>query len=200
MTSFRLVLPVLTLASVILMGACDVNQDVAAEEIQHDHSSHALTSARGVEAPGHGAADLSRMRAGTSRYHDFSQAVDDGFIPFSPCVASPMGGMGVHYAHPDRIADISVDPARPEMILYVPTDDGRMELVGVEFMVNAEAWHGAGHSEAPSVAGVPYDPPDPNHPHPEMAAAYTLHVWLWKDNPDGIFAPFNPNVSCPATM
>ena len=27
---------------------------------------------------------------------------------------------------------------------------------------------------------------------------YTLHVWAWKDNPNGTFANWNPNVSCDA--
>ena len=33
----------------------------------------------------------------------------------------------------------------------------------------------------------------------EIPAFYSLHVWLWQDNPDpvhGIFAPMNANVSC----
>jgi len=197
MTSLRLPLLVLTLASVAMMGGCDAGGQAAAEEVQHGQAFHASTPSRGVEAPARGAPDLARMRAGTSQYHDYARAVEDGFIAFSPCVGSPTGGMGIHYAHPHRIADIAVDPAHPEMLLYVPTDDGRMELVGVEFMVNAEAWYATGHTSPPSVAGVPYDPPNPNHPHPEMASAYTLHVWLWKDNPEGIFAPYNPNVSCP---
>jgi len=25
---------------------------------------------------------------------------------------------------------------------------------------------------------------------------YTLHVWAWKDNPNGTFVNWNPNVSC----
>jgi hypothetical protein len=27
---------------------------------------------------------------------------------------------------------------------------------------------------------------------------YTLHVWAWKDNPNGTFTNWNPNVSCEA--
>ncbi|TVR63145.1 MAG: hypothetical protein EA422_10055 [Gemmatimonadales bacterium] len=102
MTFIRLPLLALALAGAALIGGCDVNRNVAAEEVQHDHSSHAAAPSRGLEAPARGAPDLARMRAGTSRYHDFSQAVDDGFEAFSPCVASPMGGMGIHYAHPVR--------------------------------------------------------------------------------------------------
>ena len=29
-----------------------------------------------------------------------------------------------------------------------------------------------------------------------MPVHYDLHVWLWKHNPSGVFAPFNPDASC----
>ncbi len=25
---------------------------------------------------------------------------------------------------------------------------------------------------------------------------YALHVWIWKHNPDGLYKPWNPEVSC----
>jgi hypothetical protein len=30
----------------------------------------------------------------------------------------------------------------------------------------------------------------------ELPAFYTLHVWAWKDNPNGAFVNWHPNVSC----
>ena len=29
-----------------------------------------------------------------------------------------------------------------------------------------------------------------------LKAFYTLHVWAWKDNPNGAFVNWNPDVSC----
>jgi hypothetical protein len=29
-----------------------------------------------------------------------------------------------------------------------------------------------------------------------LPAFYTLHVWAWKDNPNGAFVNWHPNVSC----
>jgi hypothetical protein len=29
-----------------------------------------------------------------------------------------------------------------------------------------------------------------------FAEHYDRHVWLYRENPRGIFTPFNPNVSC----
>ena len=31
-----------------------------------------------------------------------------------------------------------------------------------------------------------------------LDAYYSLHAWLYKSNPIGTFAPWNPNVSCPS--
>jgi hypothetical protein len=35
----------------------------------------------------------------------------------------------------------------------------------------------------------------PGH-NPTMPVHYDLHVWIWKANPSGLFAPFNPALSC----
>ncbi len=32
---------------------------------------------------------------------------------------------------------------------------------------------------------------------PEGLHHYDLHVWLWKTNPAGVFAPTNPALRCP---
>lgn len=200
MKKLRNPLPLLALASVAALAACDTSSiqapDNAGAALHADHSAHASVASRAADAPALGAPDLARIRAGSAPYRNFDHAVADGFVALSPCIESPPGGMGSHYGHPARLGTISVDPARPEILLYAPGSGGRMELVGVEFFVNGEAWYAAGNTAPPRVAGVEYDPPNPAHPDPAVAAAYTLHVWLWKDNPSGMFAPFNPAVSC----
>jgi len=165
-----------------------------------DHATH-VAADRPLSVPARGVADLARLRAATAEYHDFTRALAAGFVDASgiqECVAHPeFGGMGIHYVHFARYGDLEIDPTRPEILLYVPTRDGRMELVGAEFAVNAEAWHTAfGDDAFPAVAGVRFDPPDPQALAPLPQTSYTLHVWLWKDNPQGMFAPFNPNVDC----
>ncbi len=140
--------------------------------------------------------DTDIMRDATERYQDFAAAEADGFVPLSECVASPAGGMGFHYGLPARIEDAVIDPAAPEVLLYEPTAGGGMELVGVEFMVHEAAWHGAGNTNPPSLDGQAFDPPNPNHPDEHLREFYMLHAWVWKANPGGMFAPFNPEVSC----
>lgn len=140
--------------------------------------------------------DLEIMRQATERYQSHAAALEDGFIQLSPCVESPAGGMGFHFGHPGRIENGLVDPAAPELLLYEPAPGGGFALVGVEFMVHRDAWHGSGNTEPPAVAGQSFDPPNPQHPDEHLREFYTLHVWIWRENPSGMFAPFNPNVSC----
>ncbi|TVR51294.1 MAG: hypothetical protein EA421_15925 [Gemmatimonadales bacterium] len=148
-----------------------------------------------------GAPDLARLRAGTAGYHDFTRALEAGFMELSghnECLAHPgEGGKGIRYVHPERYGTASIDPTRPEILLYFPHPEGRMELAGVEFAVEAELWHRVhGANVMPELAGVRYDPPDPQAPDPFLESAYTLSVWLWKENPQGMFAPFNPKLDC----
>jgi hypothetical protein len=194
----------LPLVLLLLPSGCGVDAMDAQDETPGvatlDHATH-VAKDRPFSVPARGVADLARLRAATAEYHDFTKAVAAGFVDASgiqECVAHPeLGGMGIHYVHFDRHGDLEIDPTRPEILLYVPHRDGRMELVGAEFAVNAEAWHAAfGDDAFPEVAGVRFDPPDPTALNPLPQTSYTLHVWLWKENPAGIFAPFNPNVDC----
>lgn len=194
-TTSAAILATLALAATV---ACDgtpvdtaADRGAAASITGLDPMAAPADASSGAQAP-----DLARMRAGSAAYRTFDRALEDGFIPLSPCVEEAPGGMGFHYGHPERLAAIEPDASMPEILLYAPTADGRMELVGVEFMVNAGAWHAAGNTGAPSLAGVAYADPNPHHPDPNVAASYTLHVWNWKANPSGMFAPFNPDVTC----
>ena len=80
------------------------------------------------------------------------------------------------------------------MLLYEPQPDGTRKLVGIEYVVYRPAWH-AVHSDLPILLGVPFDQRfgSDTHGHAEH---YELHVCLWRNNPLGMFAPYNPKVSC----
>jgi hypothetical protein len=134
--------------------------------------------------------DLKVVRVATARFHSPEQALRAGYHATPECVASPFGGMGVHYENPALMADPAVDAARPEILLYAPGADGELELVAVEYFRNAS--EGA---MAPMLYGHAFDGPMPGH-HPGMGTHYDLHVWVWQDNPSGTFAQFNPDVSC----
>lgn len=133
--------------------------------------------------------DLAAARAATAKYHDVSVALADGYAPGGPCVASPAGGMGVHYSN-SGLFDGTLDVTAPEILLYVPTESGP-RLVGAEYHLDLVY----SPSSAPVLFGHTFDGPMAGH-GPGQPTHYDLHVWLWEANPDSIFAPFNPNVHC----
>jgi hypothetical protein len=158
----------------------------------------ALTATLAVATRAGAAADdeLQAAKAASGRYHSVEQALKDGYSGVGePCVASPAGAMGIHYVNGPLMGDDAIDPLRPEILLYIPGEDGKLKLIGVEyFKVDADQDLGTA-DDRPSVFGQPFDGPMPGH-NPTMPIHYDLHVWFWEDNPSGMFAPFNPTLSC----
>jgi hypothetical protein len=156
--------------------------------------------------------ELQSLKAATARYHSFEQAEQAGYsAEGEPCVSSPLGAMGIHAVNHALTGDLSVDPLRPEVLLYLPTGTGSLKLVGVEYFVVALAntdsgprpWFGPEPpplgfaNPAPTVFGQTFDGPMEGH-NPEMPWHYDLHAWVWADNPAGVFAQFNPSLACPS--
>jgi len=136
---------------------------------------------------------LAQVQMATARYLWEPNAIADGYIREDQCVDVPgLGGMGIHYVNPQRLGRL--DPTRPDILLYEPGPFGRRELVGVEYF---SADKEPGDADRPSLFGQAFDGPMPGH-FPGQPAHYDLHVWVWRHNPAGMFAPFNPNVSCSA--
>ena len=150
---------------------------------------------------------LAALRDTTDQYHDVALAVAAGYRASSAgCESSVEGAMGVHYGHPALLGLIPrsnpttgtnavIDPLRPEVLMYEPRPDGSRRLVGVEFVVYRAAWDAANPSQTPTFYGVPFDQKFGSDAHGH-ADHYELHVWLWRNNPQGMFAPWNPKVSC----
>lgn len=142
-----------------------------------------------------GAIGLVRQaRDAGARYLDVNNAIADGYVLATGCVSGEDGAMGVHYVNPGLFGDDQVDPMHPEALVYEPTRLGGMNLVAVEYMVFSAAWH-ASHDAPPVVTGQAMDlMGEPNRF--AIPATYELHVWAFRDNPNGMFAAFNPKVSC----
>lgn len=135
---------------------------------------------------------LADLRGTTAKYHRMEVAEDAGYSLGSACVSHPtLGGMGYHYVNFD-IVDEVFDPTQPEALLYEMDKEGNMKLVGVEFIVVAATWDLA--NENPPSFGSQEFNFDPSIVLP--FDNYQLHVWVWKNNPAGIFTKFNPNVEC----
>ncbi len=135
---------------------------------------------------------LAKVRAATAAYHDLDTALADGFVQASPCVSNPAGpgAMGVHFVDMARLAT-GFELTRPEVLIYEPQDDGRMRLVGVEYVV-------LDVNPDPTVDERPVFPGAIGFhaPHAGAVPAYTLHAYIWKHNPAGMFVDYNPRNSC----
>lgn len=129
---------------------------------------------------------LKSVRNATSRFHSTTQAIDAGYQPDDHCVSvQGLGGMGFHWVNPSLV-DPVFDPLKPEAILYAPGPGGNLHLVAVEYIVINVG------QPRPAFAGHPFDIGGTPVPVPH----WSQHVWLYENNPTGIYQPFNPNVSC----
>jgi hypothetical protein len=154
--------------------------------------------------------EIQAAKAAAARYHSFEQALADGYtIAGEPCVQEAAGAMGIHAVNHTLAGDLTIDPLRPEILLYLPDGNRNLRLVGVEYFTVALTptgqWFGSEPPDggfvnpAPTVFGQTFDGPMPGH-NPSMPWHYDLHVWLWADNPSGQFAPFNPAHQLPVTQ
>jgi hypothetical protein len=173
-------------------------------------------------SPRPGEPSLADVRRATAKYRDVKVALAEGYIrdPANMCETADMmglpaekGAMGIHYFRPDMLgitsppnprvdgASTHTDFRKPAILLYEPQHDGSLALIGVENLVFAKAWKEAGHDVPPAFHGVAYDTmiDDPTTPIDEahnFEPHHDRHVWLYRENPNGVFAPFNPRVTC----
>lgn len=156
------------------------------------HAAHAHGKRAKVPAP-----LLEKVREATARYRDINVALAEGWVQATPCVSGPiLGAMGVHFALPSRIGDGVLKADEPELLIYEPQPDGKMRLVGVEFLTLASAWAERNpDAGAPSLEGHLLNyVGEPNRYG--LPAFYEIHVWAWEHNPLGSFADFNTRVTC----
>lgn len=173
-------------------------------------------------SPKPGEPSLAEVRRMTERFRDVKVALAEGYIrdPGNMCETADMmgkpkalGGMGIHYFRPDMLgitappnprvdgAGTHTDFRKPAILIYEPQADGSLELVAVENLVFAKAWKAAGNDAPPSFHGVAYDTmiDDPATAVDEahnFEPHHDRHVWLYRENPNGVFAQFNPRVTC----
>ena len=137
---------------------------------------------------------VETVRQVTEPFKDVNAADAAGYKLLHGCVSGPQeGAMGIHFANGDLVGDGVLDAAHPEALLY-EARDGTLRLLGVEYIVMAEAWD-ANNQAPPVLLGQMFNyVSSPNRFR--LPAFYELHVWASKHNPRGVFADFNPRVSC----
>jgi hypothetical protein len=177
------------IAGIALLGGCggiaptettaQIQQPAASRESGEGESNSSASLLR----------DLATLRRVTAPFHNFNKAVAAGWgTKITDCMADPKGagGMGFHYGNTALInATVSVD--KPELLLYEPEEDGGLRLVAVEYIIPYD-FHSR-DAEPPVLFGQQFKQND-------VFKLWGLHAWVWKENPSGIFASWNPRVSC----
>ncbi len=147
---------------------------------------------------------LQSVRAALDKYRDPVVALQDGYLSTIVCVEYPAvaaspghvghsaGGMGVHLLNPGLIGP-QLDTLKPQVLIYEPVGDS-LKLVAAEWFVPMQA-----APTQPVMFGRKFDGPMEGHAPimPVSLHHWDLHVWLWKDNPAGVFTSTNPAIKCP---
>jgi len=134
------------------------------------------------------------VRNATKPFIDINLATGAGYAPFLGCVTGPdHGAMGVHYVNGALLNGV-LDVSSPQALIYEPSD-GAMRLVGVEYILFADAWLASHNNTPPVLDGQVFQFVDsPNRFN--VPAFFELHVWAWRDNPQGAYVDWNNQVSC----
>jgi hypothetical protein len=191
----RLVLVLAAVAAVLAVGALSVN---------HASGARTPTASQNVTALGSASLqdELAQVRRVTARFHDLDAAQAAGYELgwvngsgvriLTGCISNATAGaMGYHYFNADLMSDLTTDLLHPEALVYAPRKNGKLELAAVEWIVRGANSNPPGVSSPPSVLGMPM------HILVPAVGFYLMHAWVWKHNPAGIMADWNPNVSCP---
>ncbi len=149
------------------------------------------------------AAAIAQARVATAKYAtDLERAKADGYMIITPMIPN----MGYHFLNP-KIEGFDV--TKPPILVYVRKDDA-WQLVAIEWVYPKRpasaplpgarygSFGAACHymdgsfveaaeskcGKANSKTGAAF-----NFWHPPLV---TLHLWIWYNNPGGVFAEFNP--------
>jgi len=150
--------------------------------------------AGGDDRPSQATGLVRAVRQATQDFRNVSVARTAGYQSMGSCVSGPQeGAMGIHFANGTLVGDGVLDADRPELLIYEQRG-GRLRLLGVEYLVLAEAWHA--HTAAPPVLMGQHFHYVGSPNRYGLPAFYELHVWAWRDNPNGMFVDWNPAASC----
>jgi hypothetical protein len=164
-------------------------------EDAHAHTGAAQQQEQALDDPSTATNLVKVIRAATEKFKDVEVAKAAGYaLQFGCVTGGDAGAMGLHYVNGDLVNKGILDPTRPQIVIYEPVPGGGLKLIGADFLIIAESWN-ATHSGPPQLMGQLFHLFDaPNRFG--LPAFYTLHVWAWKQNPNGAFVNWHPHVSC----
>ena len=180
-----------SLIALVLMGVCP------SSAVAQDGHSHALSHQPKMTVDQQRKMNdlIKTVREATARFKDVSVAEAEGYaLQFGCVTGDSSGAMGLHYVNGDLVNKGVLDVNRPQIIIYEPTADGGVRLTGADYLLFQAAWD-ANNPAPPQLNGQAFHLfTSPNQFN--LPTFYTLHVWAWKNNPNGAFVNWHPNVSC----
>ena len=168
--------------------------------VGHSHSMPPQHNQMTPDQQSKASALITIVRQSTERFKDVSEAENAGYALIFGCVSGDdAGAMGLHYLNGALLDDVNKNGIfyadRPQIVIYEPTTNGSVRLLGADYLVFADAWKAKHPEGPPQLMGQAFHLfESPNRF--ALPAFYTLHVWAWKDNPNGAFVNWHPNVSC----
>ena len=127
--------------------------------------------------------ELQQVRAATARYRDASNAFKDNYVDIN----LKLPNMGYHFLK-SALVTRAFDLRRPPILVYNKKEDGNFELLAVEYAIPIDQQHPDIAPEGFTGSADEWDFNTLN------TGWWTLHAWIWKNNPDGVFKPMNPDV------
>src|SRR5436190_23136299 len=180
-----------------VIAVASLSAGVVRAQSGHDHD-HAAAEASAANAQKKNGNELvATVRRATARFFDVEVATNEGYLPQFGCVSgSDFGAMGMHFVNGPLVFDGELDANKPEIVIYEPQPDGKLKLVGADFLVLADQWN-ATHDGPPQLMGqLSHLFEAPNRFG--LPAFYTLPLWAWKESPTGTFVNWHSNISCDA--
>ena len=174
-------------AAVAILVACSNTATPVVESsgpvVQAAHRGHGSPTHKELSA-----ADLqavAQVRRATAKFQDIDAARAAGYDVQFPagCASSPEGGQGFHWIN-NGLVDTEINLLEPELVMYEPMPGGTMRLVGVDYVVPYVEG-----STAPTLLGRDFA-------HLPDLGVWAIHIWAWAPNENGMFAAWNPAVSC----
>ena len=180
-------IPAVLLAGIALLPGCR-DERITWDALNEKTGAASSTASRADDTPSAEVnKELAALRRVTAKFRNLESAKAAGWsTEITGCMSDPKaGGMGYHYGNP-KLIDGSVRADEPELLLYAPEKDGGMRLTAVEYIVPLGAWTA---SKPPRLF---------NHDFAVNSTfgVWALHAWAWENNPSGMFADWNPHVSC----
>jgi hypothetical protein len=179
-----------SMMALVLVSACSTT---AMAQSGHEHMPQETEMT--LEQQNNANALVKIVRASTERFKNVAVAEAEGYTLQFGCVSGDdWGAMGLHYVNGAFVSSGVLDATHPQIVIYEPTPNGGLQLIGADYLVLADAWN-ATHAGPPQLMGQLFHLfTSPNRFG--LPTFYTLHVWAWKDNPKGAFVNWHPDVSC----